>query len=110
MTGSRFILVAEDEDNDFLLLERAFAKHDNGVTVARVRDGVEVINYFSGADKFDDRRKFPLPDLLLLDLKMPRKDGFETLQWVRSHPVFRSVVVVVFSSSTQERDINRAYR
>lgn len=112
MPARRYILVAEDDENDFFLLKWAFSKNaekGDQVTLIRVPDGVEAINYFEGREGYADRKQFPLPDLVMLDLKMPRKDGFEVLQWLQSHPVFRSTVVIVLSSSKQEQDVKRAY-
>jgi CheY-like chemotaxis protein len=109
MDTTRVILVAEDEDNDFMLLERALKKQNGKFFLTRARDGVEAINYLSGTDDFADRNRFPMPDLLLLDLKMPRKDGFEVLEWVRSQPSLNRLVAVVLSSSRQDCDIARAY-
>jgi DNA-binding response OmpR family regulator len=68
-----------------------------------------VIAYLRGDDKYADRRRYPLPGLLLLDLKMPRKNGFEVLQWLREQPEFAQLQVVVLSSSDEIKDINRAY-
>ncbi len=103
------ILVAEDEDNDFLLIERAFSRLPRKVSLQRVSDGVEAIDYLAGANGFDDRSRFPMPDLVLLDLKMPCKDGFEVLHWIRSQARFRSLITVVLSSSDQPVDVSRAY-
>jgi len=103
------ILVAEDEDNDFFLLDWAFGKHQQKVSLTRAIDGVQAIDYLLGANEFSDRARFPMPDLLLLDLKMPRRDGFEVLQAIRSHPMIKPLVAIVLSSSREERDIRRAY-
>jgi CheY-like chemotaxis protein len=110
MSISKGVLIAEDEDNDFLLMERAFAKNSEKVPVTRARDGVEVISYLTGADGFEDRRQFPLPGVLLLDLKMPRKGGFEVLEWIRNHPAFKPMIVIILSSSAQDKDVTNAYR
>jgi CheY-like chemotaxis protein len=109
MVSQRVVLVAEDEENDFFLLKWAFAKCGENVLLIRVTDGVEAINYFEGRNEFADRRRFPLPELFLLDLKMPRKDGFDVLDWLSRNPAFRSIVVIVLSSSKQDQDVSRAY-
>jgi CheY-like chemotaxis protein len=70
---------------------------------------VEAVEYLRGDGPFADREKHPLPDLLLLDLKMPRKNGFEVLEWVRQQPGLKRLPVVVLTSSMQDLDINRAY-
>jgi CheY-like chemotaxis protein len=109
MVKRPLILVAEDEDNDFFLLNWAFGKHPQKVSLTRAADGVQAIDYLFGANEYSDRARFPLPDLLLLDLKMPRRDGFEVLQAVRSHSITKPLVAIVLSSSRDERDIRRAY-
>ena len=103
------ILLAEDNENDIIMLRRAAhsARFNNPLSI--VNDGAEVIAYLQGEGKYADRRRYPLPALLLLDLKMPRKNGFEVLQWLREQPQFTNLQVVVLSSSDEIRDINRAY-
>jgi len=104
------ILLAEDREDDILLVERAFAKGEVTNPLFVVRDGDEAISYLSGIGKYGNRAEYPLPDLLLLDLKMPRVDGFEVLRWVRQQPGFSSLRVVVLTASDQIRDVNTAYR
>ncbi len=107
--GQRRILVAEDQTNDAFILERAFKKTGAKATLHFVRDGQEAIDYLEGEELFSDRNAYPLPTLLLLDLKMPRLNGFDVLEWVRSQKSLRRLLVVVFSSSEEMSDINRAY-
>ena len=109
MVGTLNILIAEDDPNDTFLLARAFSKAAVQAPLHFVRDGQEVVDYLQGQNPFADRDAHPLPALLLLDLKMPRLDGFEVLQWVRRQEGLRRLLVVVFSSSSQIEDINRAY-
>ena len=110
MLDQAVILLAEDREDDILLIRRAFkmAFLDNPLQV--VRDGEECIAYLSGTGKFSNRAEYPLPDLLLLDLKMPRMDGFEVLSWVRQHPTLSSLRTIVVTSSECIRDVNRAYQ
>jgi CheY-like chemotaxis protein len=103
------ILVAEDTDTDFYLLERSFQDLDDGLDLTRARDGVEAIEYLSGQDQFSNRAEFPFPHLLLLDVQMPRKDGFAVLQWIRNQERLRGLPVVMFSSSGHTQDVQRAY-
>lgn len=105
----RTILVAEDTETDFYLLERSFQEYNPALQLMRVWDGVEAIEYLGGQNQFLNRIEFPLPHLLLLDLKMPRKDGFAVLQWVRNQECLRGLPVVIFSSSGETRDVQRAY-
>src|SRR5258708_11649139 len=104
------ILLAEDREDDILLVQRAFAKGEISNPLFIVRDGEEVISYLSGIGKYGNRAEYPLPDLLLLDLKMPKVDGFEVLRWVRQQPGFSALRVVVLTASDQIRDVNTAYR
>jgi CheY-like chemotaxis protein len=103
------ILVAEDELGDILLLQRAFDKALVKAPVFFARDGRQVLDYLKGNPPFENPVAYPLPALLLLDLKLPYLDGFEVLRWVRSEPGLHHMIVVVFSSSDMADDINRAY-
>jgi CheY-like chemotaxis protein len=104
------ILLVEDQENDVFFLERAFKQAQIGNPLFRVRDGEEAIAYLSGTGAYADRVKSPWPDLMLLDLKMPRKDGFEVITWVRDQPgPLRRLPIVVLTSSKEDPDVNRAY-
>ena len=104
------ILLAEDREDDILLIRKAFASAYIPNPLYFVRDGEEAIAYLRGEGTYANRAEFPLPDLLLLDLKMPRVDGFEVLQWIREQPSLSSLRIVVLTSSDQLRDVNRAYQ
>jgi CheY-like chemotaxis protein len=104
------ILQVEDDPNDVFFLEHAFRAAGITLPLQVVNDGQEAIDYLSGEGKFADRDQYPLPRLMLLDLKMPRKSGLEVLQWMREHPALQCLPVVVFSSSYQPADIDRAYQ
>ena len=104
------ILVAEDEEDDILLLTYAFSKAGIDNPVHFVRNGLELVSYLKGDGKYLNRDEYPLPDLLLLDLQLPGYNGFEVLAWVRSHPGLMRLRIVVLTSSNQERDVNHAYR
>jgi PAS domain S-box-containing protein len=103
------ILVAEDNEIQVGILRDAFAKAELLNPVQVVKDGEDVIQYLAGAGQYADREKYPMPGLLLLDLKMPRKDGFEVLQWVRQQRHLRSLHTVVFSVLGDTPEVNRAY-
>jgi CheY-like chemotaxis protein len=104
-----FILVAEDNENDLLLLLRAFDKGGLANPIQIVRDGEEVVSYLKGEGKYASREEYPLPELLLLDLNMPRKNGFEVLEWIRQQPTLRGLRIVVLTVSDQLKDVNKAY-
>jgi CheY-like chemotaxis protein len=109
MLDKKFILLADDDSNDVLLLERAFNKAGLGEWLRVVRDGDQAIDYLSGNGTYADRDQFPLPFLLLLDLKMPGTDGFEVLQWIRNQADLKRLLVVVLTSSNLQADVDRAY-
>jgi CheY-like chemotaxis protein len=102
------ILVADDDENDIFFLCRALERAGLRNPLIITHDGQEVIDYLGGAAPYADRARHPLPGLLLLDLKMPRMNGFEVLAWMEAHPEFNELPVVVFSSSSQEEDIRKA--
>jgi CheY-like chemotaxis protein len=103
------ILVAEDDLGDELLLRRAFEKASVKAPVHFAHDGQEVVDYLAGKAPFENPVAYPLPTLLLLDLKLPRLDGFEVLRWLRVQPGLRRMIVVVFTASERPQDISRAY-
>lgn len=103
------VLVAEDDDNDIFFLERAFKQAQIINPLIRVSDGEEAIAYLRGENEYANREKHPLPQLMLLDLKMPRKNGFDVITWIRSQPGLKRLPIVVLTSSKEDPDINRAY-
>src|SRR6266567_605609 len=109
MSGIESILVAEDDPADAFFLQRAFAKAGVSISLHFVRDGQEVIDYLRGEPPFADRVVYPLPQLLLLDLKMPRLNGFDVLGWLKESPDLKRLPVVVFTSSRETADVNHAY-
>jgi CheY-like chemotaxis protein len=109
MNEAGHILVAEDDPTDAYFFERAFRRAGIPVALHFVGDGQQVLDYLKGIGRFADRAGYPLPQLLLLDLKMPRLDGFDVLAWVRKQSSLDGMLVVIFSSSDEPRDINRAY-
>ena len=103
------VLIAEDNDNDIAMLRRAFHQASVTAPIQYLTDGEQTIAYLKGEGKFARRDEFPLPDLLLLDLKMPRKSGFDVLEWLRTQPSLAHLRVVVLTTSEELRDVNRAY-
>jgi CheY-like chemotaxis protein len=109
MTNTPTILVVEDEDDSVVLLESAFRKVQFPHPVHRVSHGALAIEYLSNA--VDAKKSaVPLPALVLLDLKLPLVSGLEVLTWIRQHPLLHSLIVIVFTSSTEPKDIAEAYR
>jgi CheY-like chemotaxis protein len=103
------MLVAEDRDEDVDILKLACQRAGVSLPLHFVRDGEEVLEYLKGEGQFSDREKYPLPTLLLLDLSMPRLNGFEVLQWLRLQPGLRRLLVIVFTSSELPEDVNKAF-
>ena len=108
MEAIKCILVAEDEDDDMFFLRRAFERADASHRLVHVKDGSMAIAYLLGDPPFSNRDQYPLPDLLLLDLKMPKMDGFEVLATIRSQATLQDLPVVILSSSALAVDIATA--
>ena len=104
------ILLVEDDANDVFFMRRVMEKAGIPNAVQVARDGREAVDYLGGADGFADRGRFPLPCLVLLDLKLPRMTGLEVLQWIRLQPEFTAVIVIVLTSSKLALDVDAAYR
>lgn len=102
------ILVAEDDENDAFLLRRAFQKAGLSTPLIFTCNGQQTVDYLRGEPPYADRALFPVPRLLLLDLKMPIVDGFDVLAWLKSQPGLRKMPAVVFSSSGEPEDIKKA--
>jgi len=102
-------LLVEDREDDVLLVQRTFQGAQISNPLYIVRNGEEAIAYLKGDGPYSNRSEHPFPDLVLLDLKMPRIDGFETLEWIRQQPGIRKLPVIVLASSKELRDVNKAY-
>jgi CheY-like chemotaxis protein len=102
------ILLAEDDENDAFFMRRALRKAEINLPMHLVTNGQEAMDYLSGIEKFSDREQYPLPSIVLLDLKMPFVDGFEVLTWINSQSSLKEIPVVVLTSSAEERDRQRA--
>jgi CheY-like chemotaxis protein len=103
------ILQVEDDPNDVFFLKHAMAKAGVLNPVQIVNDGRDAIDYLKGVHKFADREQFPLPGLVLLDLKLPHVMGLDVLQWIRQESGL-DLVVVLLTASAEEPDIAAAYR
>jgi CheY-like chemotaxis protein len=104
------VLLVEDDPADFRLIQRAFHSLGQDIKIIRLTNGDEVVAYLSGAEPYENRVAHPMPSLILLDIKLPRRSGFEVLKWLRGQPSGLSrLPVVVLTSSKHSVDINRAY-
>src|SRR5215472_1370475 len=111
MTKTTTFLLVEDDQNDAALLEMEFRNCPARIRLLTVEDGQQAMHYLDGLGAYGDRQRYPLPDVILLDLKMPRINGFEFLEWLRGRSArhLRLIPVVVMSSSGLKEDVDRAY-
>lgn len=103
------VLLVEDNPDDAFLIRRAFKKAGLANPLQVVGDGEQAVAYLGGEGEYADRTRYPLPALLLLDLKLPRQDGLEVLAWLRQQPMLKRIVVVILTSSKEFTDIDKAY-
>src|SRR6266576_4476924 len=108
MTRPLTILYAEDEENDVLFLKRAFKLVGSPHTLKAVPDGEQALEYLAGEGIFSDRTRHPFPDLILLDINMPRKSGLEVLKWVRNQSRYKLFPVLILTSSSRPEDMEKA--
>lgn len=108
MKQDKVILYVEDDADDVFFLERAFSKAGVTNPLVVVRDGQSALEYLAGKGRFADREKHPMPCLILLDLNLPKKNGFEVLKWIRHQPGFFTIAVVILSASNQPKDVHEA--
>lgn len=109
MKNEEHILLAKDNETDALLVRRAIQIAGVKAQLQVVRDGQEAVDYLAGVNSFADRVQHPFPKLMLLDLQMPRLNGFEVLRILRTDLHFTHLPVVVLTNSENPSDIKRAY-
>ncbi len=102
--------MAEDDEDDRLLTEEALKESRLCNPLLFVEDGVELLQYLRHEPPFDDPKKYPTPGLILLDLNMPRMDGREALEKIKSDPALSSIPVVVMTTSSEQADLIRSYK
>ena len=102
------ILLVEDDEADILLLRRAFRNAHIANPLIEVRDGQAAIQYLSGEGDYADRTRYPIPFLILLDLRLPKLSGFEVIAWMRDQPQLANLVVVVLTASDHVPDVTKA--
>ncbi len=109
MREDQTILLVDDSENDVLLMRMAMRKADFRNPVQIAPNGEVAISYLAGEGIYRDRVQYPLPSVMLLDLNMPRKSGFEVLSWVRSQPAWRHLTVIILTASMRMDDVDRAF-
>ena len=108
MRSKPTILYVEDDPNDAVVFERALKKSGLALDLQIAPDGQFAVEYLTGEDQYADREQYPLPQIILSDMKMYRMGGVELLQWVRSNPQFCKLPVVLYSTSSEEIDVSQA--
>jgi len=104
------VLLIEDDASDFRLVQRAFAKLKPSVSMIRLTHGDEAVAYLAGEAPYENRALHPIPSVILLDIKLPRRSGFEVLEWIRTQESrLKRVPIVMLTSSRHQVDVNRAY-
>ena len=109
MQSTGNILLVDDNDDDAFFIEKAFKSAGSDAHIFRCIDGREVQRYLEAEAPFSNRGFYPMPDLILLDVKIPFLTGLEVLKWIRAHPKLRNLIVIMLTSSAQQRDIDAAY-
>ncbi|MET0261779.1 MAG: response regulator [Rariglobus sp.] len=108
-SSSKTVLLVDDGQDERLLFDRAAKKACVSFEMRFATDGEDALAYLSGTGPYADRGRFQMPDLVVLDLNMPRMTGFEVLEWIRKHPHLRELPVIMFTASNHHTDIKRAY-
>jgi len=103
------VLHVEDEPSDRLIMASAFRKAAPDVDVQAVVDGEEALQYLKGRGAYQDRARHPLPRVVLLDIKLPKRSGLEVLKWMRQQPELREMPVFMMTSSSEPFDLDQAY-
>jgi CheY-like chemotaxis protein len=101
------ILVAEDDADDQLLLQSAFTENGGNQKLQFVNDGVDLMVHLKAIS--DSEREGQYPDFIMLDLNMPRKNGKEALQEIKQHPVFKTIPVIIYTTTRDEREVKKCY-
>ncbi len=109
MNREQTILLVDDSANDLILMRTAFKKAKCNMPLQEVHDGEEAIAYLTGEGIYCDRKKYPLPAIMLLDLNMPKMSGFDVLTWVRAQPVLKRLAIVILTASMRNEDVERAF-
>ncbi len=104
------LLIVEDEENDVLFLKDALRKANILSPIQVVEDGRLAMDYLAGVGKYDDRKTYPLPSVIFLDLKLPQVNGLAILKWIREQSDLPPILVMVLTASSLDEDIERAYR
>ena len=104
------VLLVEDDVSDYRLIQRAFARIRPSVPMIRLSHGDDAVAYLAGDAPYENRSLHPFPSVILLDIKLPRRSGFEVLEWIRTqHSTLKRLPIIMLTSSSHQVDVNKAY-
>ena len=109
MNQIQTILLVDDSENDLMLMKIAFEDAGFSNPLQTVENGEQAIAYLKGENPYADRSMYPLPNVILLDLNMPKKSGFEVLAWIRTQPGLKRIPIVILTASVRMEDVEQAY-
>ncbi len=109
-TDKQIVLIADDDVDDRLLIEKAFRKGMPHAQFFYVENGMELMNYLQRKERYHDAVMYPFPNLIILDLNMPKKDGREALKEIKSSNVFAGIPVIIFTTSQAPDDLVFSYQ
>jgi len=109
MNDKPTILLVEDSENDRFLMRAAFKMAKCDLLLHEVHNGEQALAYLQGDGPYADRMKYPLPTVMLLDLNMPKMNGFDVLVWARAHPVLQHLPITILTASIRGDDVKRSF-
>jgi CheY-like chemotaxis protein len=109
MDKKQTILLVDDSENDLMLMRAAFELAKGDILLQEARNGEEAIAYLKGEGSYSDRNNFPMPTIMLLDLNMPKMDGFDVVAWVRGQTGLKRLTIIILTASMRSEDIERIF-
>jgi CheY-like chemotaxis protein len=109
MSEKQTILLVDDSKDDLMLMREAFEMAKCNILLQEAGNGEEAIAYLKGEGQYGDRNKFPLPIIMLLDLNMPKMNGFDVLAWVRGQPGLKRLAIIILTASMRREDMERVF-